>query len=349
MTALLRPSFVLTFRDSGGSGLVSGGTVVRSATTPGASTVSALRIELGMDGGADRVVLQLGQVGKFRPAVGQQLTVELGFTEGGDPQQVAVATIVDADPDLRSRRVVALATEALQRTRIDRTFESATAGSIVRELAKAAGVDVAQADDGITFPAYVIDSRRTAYHHIGELAALCGFDRYADRDGKLVFAFFSGGRTSHVFEHGQHILDVRVERRPAVADKVTVLGESPGASKGDGSWAWFARDLDPYAGKAGSGDRTLLLERAALRTSTATQRAAQAALTEATRRATTGEVLVTGAPQVRLGDALRLSGVAEPGVDGTYQVRSVLHVIAKTTGFTTRIGFRSIETPGAAP
>jgi phage protein D len=344
VTALLRPAYVLTFRDPGG-GI---GKVVRSTSTPGTSTVTGLRAELGADGAADRVTLDMGQVGSFRPAVGQQVTVELGFTEGADPQQVTVATVVDADPDLRTRRVVAHgAADALLHTRVDRTFENATAGSIVTELAQAAGVDVAQADDGITFPAYVIDARRSAYHHIGELAALCGFDRYVANDGRLVFAFFTGGRTSHVFEHGKHILQVRMDRRPAFATQVTVIGESPGAAKGDDSWAWFARDLDPFTGKAGSGERTLLLERSALRTSTATAQTAQAVLTELARRASAGELLVTGAPEVRLGDALRLSGVPEPGVDGTYQVRSVVHEIGKDSGFTTRVGFRSIETPGA--
>jgi phage protein D len=336
---------VLTFRDSAGS---TSGKIIRSTTTPGTSTIAHLRVELGMDGAADRLVLDLGQVGSFRPAVGQQVTVELGYTEGQDPQQVTVATLVDADPDLRARRVVGLAAEALLRTTVDRTFESSTAGAIVTDLAGAAGVDVAHADDGIDFPAYVVDARRSVYHHIGELAAVCGFDRYVDNEGKLVFAFFTGGRTSHVFEHAKHILDVHLDRRPVAADKITVIGESPGAAQGDNSWAWFAQDLDPFTGRAGSGDRTLLLERSALRTATATQQAAQATLTELARRAATGDVLVTGAPQVRLGDALRLSGVPEPGVDGTYQVRSVVHDIRKDTGFTTRIGFRSIETPGAA-
>jgi phage protein D len=345
MTALLRPAYVLTFRDSAGS---TSGKVVRSKTTPGTSTVAHLRVELGMDGAADRLVLDLGQVGTLRPAVGEQVTVELGYTDGQDPQQVTVAAVVDADPDLRAHRVVGLAAEALLRARVDRTFESATAGSIVNELAQAAGVDVATADDGIDFPAYVVDARRSVYHHIGELAAVCGFDRYVDNEGKLVFTLFTGGRTSHVFEHAKHILELHLDRCAAQATQVTVVGESPGAAKGNNSWAWFAQKLDPFAGRAGSGDRTLLMEHGALRTAAATQQAAQAILTDLTRRTATGDVLVTGAPEVRLGDALRLSGVPEPGVDGTYQVRSVVHDIRKDTGFTTRIGFRSIETPGAA-
>jgi hypothetical protein len=352
MTPLLRPAYVLTFRDPGGTsgglaGIGSGGKVVRSVTTPGTSTVAELRVELGMTGAADRVTLGMGQVGKFEPAVGQQLSVELGFTDGQPPQQVTVCTIVDVQPDLRHRRVLGLgAADALMHTFVDRTFERATAGSIVTELAGIAGVPVAKADDGIRFPAYVIDAARSAHHHIGELARLCGFDYYTDTEGKVVFAFFTGGRTSHVFEHGRHILEVRLHRRPAIATKVTALGESPGAARGENSWAWFAKDLAPFAGSAGTGDRVLLLERSALRTTVAAQQAAQAALTGSLRAATEGELLVTGTPQVRLGDALRVSGVPEPGVDGTYQVRTVEHHIRKDSGFTTRIGFRSIETPG---
>jgi phage protein D len=357
MTALLRPAYVLRFRDPGGAGgglagigLGHSGKVVRSVTTPGTSTVAELHVELDMTDAADRVRLLMGQVGTFKPTVGQQLSVELGFTDGGDPQQVTVCNIIAVQPDLRHRRIVGLGSaDTLQHTFVDRAFEHATAGSIVEELVAGAGLQMAKADDGITFPAYVIDAQRSAHRHIGELARLCGFDYYVDNEGKVVFAFFTGGRTSHVFEHGKHILEVRLHRRPSTATKVRALGESPGAARGDNSWSWFAKDLAPFSGTAGSGDRLLLLERSALRTGVAAQQAAQAALTELVRAATAGELLVTGAPQVRLGDALRLSGVPEPGVDGTYQVRSVAHDIDKNAGFTTRVGFRSIEIPGVSP
>ena len=237
MTALLRPAYVLTFRDPTGGA----GKVIRSTTTPGTSTVMHLRVELAMAGAADRLTLDTGQVGSFRPSVGQQVTVELGYTDGQDPQQVTVATVVDADPDLRARRVVGLAAAALLRTHVDRTFESATAGSIVNELAQAAGVDVDKSDDGIDFPAYVIDARRSVYHHIGDLAALCGFDRYVTNEGKLVFAFFTGGRTSHVFEHTKHVLAVQVDRaRPPPTRSpcsASRRARRRGTSRGPGSGA----------------------------------------------------------------------------------------------------------------
>jgi phage protein D len=297
-----------------------------------------------MAGAADRLTLSLGQVGSFRPAVDQHVDVELGYVDADSLEPVVKATIVESDPGLVQRRVVAHGSaRALQRTRLDRTFEQKTAGDIVEELAAEADVEVATADAGSRFPAYVVDGRRDAYAHIGQLAELCGFDRYVDRDGKLVFAFFTGGRTTHVFEHGRHILELELEERPAVATRVDAFGESPGAQRGDDSWAWLTKDFGAFAGTAGDGTPVRLLERSVLRTGQSAQRAADAAFTELERRRRRGYVLVLGAPQVRLGDSLRISGAPEPGLDAIYQVRSITHRIDKRDGFTTRIQFRSIE------
>jgi phage protein D len=51
---------------------------------------------------------------------------------------------------------------------------------------------------------------------------------------------------------------------------------------------------------------------------------------------------VQGAAQIRLGDAVLLVGVNED-LDKTYQVRSVTHRLTKLGGFTTALGFRSVE------
>jgi hypothetical protein len=349
--ALLTPAYRLTFRAPGGApGALGGaGKVLDSTTRPQASTMTGLSVELGMTGAADRVAVVMGQVGSFRPAVGEELQVELGYADDGGLSQVTRSTVVEADPDLVNRRIMAHGPAAsLLRTRVDKTFEGSTAGAIVKDLATAAGVDVAKADAGITFPAYVVDSHRNAYQHIGDLAELCGFDRYLDNEGKLVFAFFTGGRTAHVFEFGRHILEIELQRRPVAASKVEAWGASPGAGHGQNSWAWFAKDFQPFVGSAGSGaGKARLLVRPALRTGGATRQAAQALLTELTRRAVQGRLLVTGSPQVRLGDSLHVSGVPEDGVDGVYQVRTVAHDLTKVGGFTTRIGFRSIEQAGA--
>lgn len=354
--ALLSPAYKLTFRQRGGGdplaavssavgvNLGSAGKVIDTTTKPQASIVTDLAVDLSMDGPADAVTLRMGQVGTFRPAVGQQLDVALGYADDGGLEQVVTATVVEADPDLVNRRLVAHGpADALLRTRVDRTFEGMSAGAIVKELAGAAGVAVAQADEGIAFPAYVVDGRRNAYQHVGDLAALCGFDRYVDNEGRLVFAFFTGGRRTHVFDYGQHILEVQLQERAPDAGQVVAWGESPGSARGDDSWAWLTKDFGPFSGTAGSGATSQILERSALRTGGAARQAAGAALTALTREARRGCLLVTGAPQVRLGDSLRVAGTPEAELQGTFQVRGVAHRVDKRGGFTTVVRFRSID------
>jgi phage protein D len=80
-----------------------------------------------------------------------------------------------------------------------------------------------------------------------------------------------------------------------------------------------------------------------LRTPAAARQAAEAAFTHFNRQAVRGRLLVTGSPQVRLGDALRLQSVPEQALNAAYQVRAVTHRITKLGGFTTDIQFRSLE------
>src|SRR5262249_40668603 len=130
---LLTPAYRLTFRDANGTT----GKVVDTTTLPQASTVTDLAIDVGMDGGADSVVVRMGQVGHFRPAVGEELDVELGFADDdGGLQQVVTSTVVQVDPGLVDRRLVAHGpADKLLHTFVDRTFEGKSAGAIVTELA----------------------------------------------------------------------------------------------------------------------------------------------------------------------------------------------------------------------
>jgi phage protein D len=226
------------------------------------------------------------------------------------------------------------------------TFENKTAGAIVRELAQRASVDVATVEDGSTFPAYVVDGRRSAFEHMLDLAELSGFDVYVDSDGAVVMERFVGGHTVHVLEHTKHILELDVLRAPPRASAAEAWGESPGSTRGTNAWAWLTKDFDDLHGSAGSGTPLLLLERPALRSAEAARRAADAALTAAQRRAVRGRVVTIGRPQVKLGDAIQLRDVPDEEANGNFQVRSVTHRLRKDTGFTTEIGFRDADGPG---
>lgn len=346
-TALLTPAYKLTFRQSGGGGalgsLGSGGKVIDTTDEPQASTVVDLITQLDMDMLADSFTLIMGQVGSFRPGRDQQVDIELGFDDDAGVQKVMTGTLVAVEPSLLTRRLSGLSpAHLLLRTYVEITYEEKTAGEIVKDLAGQAGVETADIENGIRFPAYVVDGRRSAHRHLRDLADLCGFDLYTDFEGKLVFKKFVGGRIVHVFDFARHILEVEVTQTQARASSVEAWGESPGSGPAE-SWAWLTKDFSGSKGSAGNGKPKYLLERPVLRTASAASQAAEAAMTHFKRQATRGRLLVTGAPQVRLGDAIRLQSVPEGSLNAAYQVRAVTHRLTKLGGFTTEIQFRGLE------
>jgi phage protein D len=324
-----------------------GSKLIDTTDEPRASTVVDLQVVLDLDTPADGFTLVLGNVGSLRPAREDEVEIDLGYA-GEDLHRVMVGLVDSVEPNLTITRVAGYGSAApLLRTYIDQTFEAKTAGEIVRDLAGRASVEVARAEDGIRFPAYVIDGRRSAWHHLRDLADLSGFDLYVDQEGKLVFEWFAGGRTAHLLEYGKHILELEVQRTPARAGRVEAWGESPTGSRGDAAWAWLTTDFQSSRGEAGSG-ALFLLERPALRTRLAAHAAAQSALMEIHRRTLRGRLVLLGRPQVRLGDAIRLRGLADESLNTFFQVRRIEHRLTKTGGFTTEIGFRSLEVPGQA-
>ena len=331
---MLTPAYKLTI----------GKTTIDSVKQAAASTVVDLTVSLDMDTAADSFSLVLGQVGgQLRPALGDKATVALGYADGTGLTQVIAGAVVSVAPDLTTSRVVAYTNgETLLRSYLDETYESRTAGAIVQDLAGKAKVAVATADDGIDFPAYVIDGRRSFSRHISDLAALCGFDFYFNSEGKLVFKKFSAPQAVHGFEHTKDILELQVTRAPPRVGAVQAWGESPTSSKGPGSAAWLTKNFGPSKGTAGSGKPVFLLERPALRTSDAAKTAAGAAETSVQRDRLRGRLLSVGRPEVKLGDSIQLRSVPDHALNKSFQVRSVTHRITKERGFTTEVGFRSI-------
>lgn len=330
---MLTPAYKLTL----------GERIVDTTDEPQASTVVSLTVALDLETPADSCTLVMGQVGSFRPARGDEANIELGYADNGGLTQVLSGTLTAVEPGLTTRRlVVHSAAAALLRSFADTTHENKNAGDIVRELAGAAGVAVAQADAGISFPAYVIDGRRSAWQHMRELADLCGFDLYLNPDGELVFQRFVNGRTVHVFDFARDLIALEQLQKEPAAETVEAWGESPTGSEGEDAWGWLTKDFSGTKGSSGSGDPTLLLERPVLRTAEAAQSAAEALHTELQRRSVRGRLLVLGNPAVKLGDTIRLQQNPEEELNGTFQVRSVTHQISKAKGFTTLIGFRGI-------
>jgi phage protein D len=324
--------------------LTIGGKVVDTTGEPRASTLVGLTVALDLDTPADGFTLVLGNADGLKPARDDKAAVELGYADDGALTQVMTGTVATVEPGLATTRVIGIGgAAALLRGRVEQTYEGHTAGSIVRDLAGQAGLDVATAEDGISFPAYVVDGRRSLARHLRDLADLCGFDTYVNSDGALVFERFTRGKAVHVLEYAKHLLELDLLHAPPAADLVEAWGESPGSEHGATAWAWLTRDFTPSKGSAGSGTAKLLLERPALRTADAARAAAEAALTAIRRRTTRGRLVAPGLAAARLGDAVRLQGVPDDRLNGTFQLRAVTHQINKASGFTTTIEFRGIQ------
>jgi phage protein D len=328
---MLTPAYNLTIGDR----------VVDSTEEPRASALTDLTVSLNMDVPADSFTLVLGRVGGLSPKRDDDASIELGYADG-DLQKVITGKVASTEPGLTSMRVIGYSPAAvLLRSSGELNFEGKTAGAIVQDLAGKAGVGVARADDGITFPYYVIDGRRSFYSHIKDLARLSGLDLYINPDGEIVLKRFTGGRTVHVLEYGKHIIETEVREAAPPAGLVEAWGESPGGGRAEEAWAWLTKDFSSSLGKAGSDGAKLHIESSSLRTAGAARTAAEAALTEIQRRSVRGRITIAGRPEVLLGDSIRLSGIPD-GPEGTFQVRSITHQITKARGFTTTVGFRSI-------
>jgi phage protein D len=331
---MLTPAYKLTI----------GKKTVNSVQQAQASTVVELIVDLDMARSADSLTVVLGQVsGQLRPSLRDKVAVELGYADGGGLTQVIAATVVSVEPNLDTERIAAFtAAETLLRSYIDETYENRTAGAVVRDLASKASVPIATVEDGINFPAYVIDGRRSFLRHMRDLADLSGFDLYFNNQDSLVFEKFKTPNVPHLFEHTKDILELHTTHSIPAAGLVQAWGESPTDTKGAGASAWLTKNFGGSKGMAGSGKPILLLERPALRTRAAANTAALADETTIRRSQLQGRLLSVGRPEVKLGDAIRLRAVPDASLNKTFQVRAVTHRLTKRRGFTTEIGFRAI-------
>jgi phage protein D len=331
ISIMIKPAYKLTI----------GTQAVDSTIEPKAGTLVDLNVSLDMDTPADSFCLVLGNLEGIKPSVGDEAAIELGYSDG--LVQVIRGKVVSVEFGLTSTRVIGLSPASnLLRYFYDHTYQDKKAGEIVSDLAGQAGVAVASAQSGTAFPAYVIDGRQSAYRHMRDLADLSGFDLCINWEGKLVFEAYAGGKAVHVLESGKHILELEMHHSQPRSRSVEAWGESPGGGRSALAWSWLTKDFHSSKGSAGEGTPKLLVERSSLRTAEAAQAAAEAMHTNVQRQAVRGRLLVQGSARIRLGDAVRLAGVGED-LNKTYQVRTVTHRLTKSSGFTTAVGFRSVE------
>lgn len=270
----------------------------------------------------------------LRIAVGDPVRAELGDDTQLEP--VFTGKVVRRALGIEGVTVDAAGSfQYLLASNFNLVYEKSKAGEIVSDLAGRTGVTTEAVDGGVEFPAYALGDERAAYEHLRHFADLCGFDLYADREDKLIFAPYRPLST-HAFAYGVNILScVLDERTPAFAG-VEVYGESP-SSLGQGADAYSWMTKQEVKGSAGSADGLLLRVREPAIKDVDTAGSAAQALLEKISVAKSGRLVAIGCPEAGLGDGLLISGMPDSSLNGEYKITGVMHRVSKQQGFLTTL------------
>ena len=313
------PAFEVAF----GSGAWADHVVSISVETGIAPAVAAAEIVLGARPDAPA------------PVVGDAGDVALGYADAG-AETVFTGAVGAVERTLAgTTRVVATdGGAALAALRVNQSYEQQAAGDVVSDLAGRAGVSTGAVDQGSDLAHHVVDDGRSAWAHVGTLAARCGFVAHVAPDGTLAFGPYAQGAPALTLTYGEDVLALDASDAPAAAGAVTAIGEGAAGAEGQAAWSWLLKDPAAVTSTAGSGDPERILADGTLRSAAAAQAAAKGLHDAGALAASTAQALVPGAPAAVVGGAVEITG-APGGLDGTWLVRGLRHRYTKRRGFTT--------------
>jgi hypothetical protein len=315
--------------------------------TSAEGAVRRVRVRLGMGPAHDDAECFCWPSSKLKSAAaGSTLAIALG--PAGDETDVWTGEVtgVRLAPDGVALEGLA-SSVALSRTFVSQTFVDLSFADVARQLASAAGVDVAEASGETTLSAYAVDDRRSAWAHLNDLAELAGADVTVTETGALKFVTLSsgpggaaiGGLVGHAvavgfgggasgLRHGANLLGWRVTTRKA-AETPSVAAYGSASESGRDKWHWIRHAPDP----AGSGPARIV---SAFRTRAAAGALADALAARAARAERRATVVVVGDGTLRPGQTTTITGI--PGdAGGDLRLVAVEHTLDGDAGFVTRL------------
>jgi hypothetical protein len=290
------------------------------------------RAELGVPVNACRIVLD-GQA-QVSAKPGDDVRVELGYDS--TLTKVFSGKLDTIERGLQRITVEALGSfAALSAARLNRLYEKQNAGEIVGDLLGKQKVRKGTLENGEKFATFVVSDHQTVWAVIAELAQRCGFDFYADPEDKAIFKAHAAQQT-HAFSYGVDILEYAQDSCAPAIDGVEVYGESPvGQGQGDDASSWLTKKaVKGTAGKSSGNLRRL--SDASARTQSLVKSVAENILKTYQAQAS-GRLRVLGAPDVRLGDAVRIADMPDTAQNGTFKVTGVRHRLNAQIGFVTDV------------
>jgi hypothetical protein len=306
------------------------------AATDAAAPLLALRTDTAFGVPVDACRLTLHGVAEVEAAPGDTVTVELGYADG--METVFTGSVTSVTHGLRRVEVEAAGTLApLAAARLNLLYEEETAGGIAGDVLDRLEVPKGTVEAGIKLPAFALHDGASAWAQLAALARRAGFDLWSDVEGKAQFRACQPA-TTHELTFGTDLLDWRHEALAPAADGVEVHGESPaGQGQGDEAASWLTRQaVKGTAGK--TSGRVLRVVDPAARTPQLAGDVAQGWLL-ALERTARGRATALGAPALKLGDALRVTGLPAPAQGAEARVTAVRHRLDPRAGFVTTLGW----------
>jgi len=217
------------------------------------------------------------------------------------------------------------ATAVLNRTRKSQVYLSSSVADIINDLASGISVDEVQGD--LQLEAYSVDTRRTAWGHMLDLALLCGSSVSASASGGLRFVPVRSGSADHTFRHGADVLGWQVfSAKPFDPPGVAPYGAA--SEQGSSRWHWVLHD--PVG--EGAGQSRIV---GAFHTRDAADQLQSALKDGAARSGARGRLQIVGDATVRPGELVEIGDF--PGNDpGTLRVLEVRHDL-NASGFVTTL------------
>jgi len=262
------------------------------------------------------------------------VAVELGY---GDELTLVFTGLLER-VDWAIDRVMVSAASAFQTliaARLYRTYEKTKAGDIISDIASSLGLSPGQIEAGLEFPAYALGTNQTVYDYMLRLARQCGFELYADTEDKLVFTPHRPA-TTHALQYGVNILSLDLADAAGPLTGVEIYGESP-ASHGQGPEAYSWLTKQEVKGTAGTTSGLVMRHfDPTVRSQEAAAQVAEATLAALGQKQHL-RAKVLGAPEIKLGEAVRVSDMPVSAQNGTFKITGVRHTLNKKEGFVTAI------------
>jgi hypothetical protein len=311
------------------SSLLGGG----AASDPWADNVQSLALDLQLAPGVDHCTLTVTGSGMPSVALGDGLSLKLGYDQQLSTVYTGKLVRVQARNDDTVHLTLDNGALTLARLRQNSSFEQQTLRDIVNKLLGDAGISAGTLHTGPDFPFLALDDRQSLWAWISALAAMSGALAWVDGEGKVQIKP-GGGPALASFTYGADVLALQHEARVPVAAQLTVLGEGAAGSQGTQAWSWLSKKRSAIAAQQGSGEARQQSQ-AALRNLSAMQGSAQHWADQLSAQGECVRLSVPGNTAVQLGGTFSVGSCPQGRGDGDYVATRIRHRYDKLAGFTT--------------